>query len=191
MKKILILLITLLCLTACASNKKISGVIDTKKGAVDELLAVESEYPALYRKVEMVQYFNDEGTVKLVFANYHIDSFELDGTKYENPEFPTDLVSDVIAGEAYIGDTALSADVLSGIVFNGGNTTRLTGLDPEAGNKFNLTYEDDYYITSSDEWVVGDIRVSYYGLDDASSFTITGKIKDGVITLTDKSEISK
>lgn len=58
MKKILILLITLLCLVACASNQKISGVIGTKKGAVDELLGVESDYPALYRKVEMVQYYN-------------------------------------------------------------------------------------------------------------------------------------
>lgn len=190
MKKILILLITLLCFTACAS-KKISGVIDTKKGAIDELLAVESDYPALYRKVEMVQYYNDEGTAKLVFANYHIDSFELNGTKYENPELPTDIVSEVIAGEAYIGETALSQEVLAALIFNGGSTTRLTGLDPEAGNEYGLTYEDDYYITASNNWEVGDIRVSYYGLDDASTFNISGKISDGVITLTNQSEISK
>lgn len=106
-------------------------------------------------------------------------------------ELPKDIVSEVIAGDAYIGDTALAQDVLAGIIFNGGSTTRLTGLNLDAGNKYGLTYEGDYYITASNDWEIGDTRVSYYGLNDTSSFTITGKVSDGVITLTDSSEISK
>ena len=174
MKKIISIFVTLfilLTISGCVSST-ISGKVASTPGAHDDELLIETDAPVLIRSVEMVQYLKDDnGNVNLVLANYPIESFE----GYENPEFNLPLDNRVFYGEIKLNDEVLSGEQVKSLVYsNETDFTRLHNLPTSNGHKYNLVLKDDAYITASDDWNLGDIRITYYTLefDDTKDYSV-------------------
>ena len=91
----------------------VKGSLNVKEGACDPLLDIKTESPILIRNVEMVQWYKDENGVRMVLANYPLESFEDNGITYTNPSFPEDLNNVVFYGKTTVGDTGLIVDLKS------------------------------------------------------------------------------
>ena len=157
LNKIFVVLCSLLVLTACSNI--LTGKIEATAGAKDDVLNVNTDAQILVRKVEMVQYTKDEnGDVKLVLANYPIESFD----EYTNPDFPQDLTNEVFYSSVKLNDVELDSEQVKTLVYS--NVDKLEPYDKlneEYIAKYNLIKKDGCYITCSSDWELGDIRVSY------------------------------
>jgi len=190
MKKLLLILFALLTLCACG-EKQYTGSFEYDTKPKDELLNIEVDTPILIRNVEMVQYYKDDTGVKTVLANYLIESFEDDGKTYTNPEFPSDFTNQLFFSNLTIQENVLSEELIYAIVNSESvEKIQVTDLDKEAGLQYNLVVVDNSYVTASDDWQVGDIKVTYYCLKPTVEYNITAKLKDNVLISTKKFEIS-
>lgn len=171
-----------------SNNKVIVKDTLTSTGTVkDDLFDVEVDSAVLVRDVEMVQWYKDEEKgIRLVLANYQLDSFEDDGVKYENPKFYTDIKSEVFYGTATIKELEVDKSVLEGVVkeFYKGNLekTYYKDLVNDKNKAYDLVIRDGDYVTPSNEWQLGDVRVSYYYLDD-TAITVVGNIHNSKISI--------
>lgn len=148
------------------TNKQVllSGSLIKDLNAKDDLLDIEVDSPVLIRNVSMVQWFKDEKGTRLVLANYPLESFEADGKEYNNPEFPSELTNEVFVGSGHIDNLQLGPNALKALANL--KQTPINELPEDNGNKYNLTYIDGAYVTASDEWELGDIKVTYFYTDD-------------------------
>ena len=163
----------------------VRGVIGGTEGSQDSSTGVKSSKPILIKNVEMVQWIKDNDGVRKVFANYKIDSFEDNGKKYTNPDFPKGLNNELIYGKVTTGKRRiqLSREVLNYLVNESGFIkedmfSQKTDLLEPADDKYNLISTGDYLISASDDWEVGEVRISYYELDTSKldRFTFIGKL---------------
>jgi len=164
-----------------------TGDIKTISNAYDDELEIEVNSPILVREVKMAQYYKDNNGVRLVLANYPIDSFTADGTNYQNPKFYSEVESKVFLGEASLNEYKLDEEALNLIAYKavqGSSLTQLTDLNPVKGFKYNLVKYEDAYITASDDWALGDVEITYYYLseEDAANYTIAGNISGSNIS---------
>ena len=174
-------------LTACG-EKTYTGALRSESNASDSDLNISVDAPILVRNVEMVQYYKDEaGNVSSVLANYPIESF--DG--YTNPEFPKDITNKIFHSDIYIGENKLSNELVEAIVYSDGvKKTDLLDLPENNGNAYNLVYTNGSYVTASNDWQIGEIKVTYYYIDSKTMYEIVAKLEDGVLIYTDKFTIS-
>lgn len=159
MKKILIVLI-LLCLCGCSNI--VSGNITCDGKASDSYLNIECDSPILVRNVEMVQYnLNDNGEKELVFANYLIEGEGLD-----NPTFPEELNNEIFHGTIKMKDVELTDEQIECLVLNNSDDLKkIEELPSENGNVYGLIYKDGAYLSASNDWKLGEIRITYYTMD--------------------------
>ncbi|MDO4197954.1 MAG: TMEM43 family protein [Erysipelotrichaceae bacterium] len=184
MKKIIIILLLLL-LTGCG-EKEYTGTIEYSTGASDSELNIETEYPVLIRNVEMVQYIKEDEEVKLVFANYPIESTE----EYTNPEFPEGLGNEVFYNDLSLNTYSLSEETINEIIFNENTIKKqLTDIPEQDLSEYNLIKLDDYYVTVGDDYQLGDIRISYYYIEDIN-VTIKAKLKDNILSVVDSKDVN-
>lgn len=185
--KLTIILSILLLLCACG-EKTYTGALRNESNAFDSDLNISVDAPILVRNVEMVQYYKDEaGNVSSVLANYPIESF--DG--YTNPEFPKDITNKIFHSDIYIGENKLSNELVEAIVYSDGvKKTDLLDLPENNGNAYNLVYTNGSYVTASNDWQIGEIKVTYYYIDSKTMYEIVAKLEDGVLIYTDKFTIS-
>lgn len=181
MKKILTVLLSILFLSllcGCSKKETISGKLYYSEKVIDPDFGIEVDSPILIREVEMVQYFkNDNGDVEMVFANYPIESFD----EKTNPEFPNYVTSEVFHEKLYINGIELSEGVIQNII-NSADIPKiqLNDLPKDNGNKFNLVEYNGAYVTASNNWDIGDIRVTFYYLDKDNIYNLTGINNNGI-----------
>lgn len=175
MRKLIILfvLVSLLSLSGCSST--FNGKVETFGNAVDDELGVTCDSAILVREVEMVQYYKyGDGKVELVLANYPIESFD----SYNNPEFPEDITSKIFFSSVKIGNNELSEDQIKSLVYsNQEELTKLRDLPEDVGNKYGLILNDGAYISASNEWKIGEIRITYYimNIDESKEYFVISK----------------
>lgn len=170
------------------------GQLNVIEGAKDPDFQIDTDSPVLVRNVEMVQYYKGENGVRTVLANYPIESFEDNGTEYNNPAFPDDVTTKIFYGTVTLDkdNHVLDGNALKPLSANeyeffdkAIEKETITELPEEAGNRYNLTYHDDAYVTASDEWSIGEIKVTFLKVrkDSLDDFTVAGKLtSDGKIT---------
>jgi len=188
---LLVAIVAALLLICFPFEKSYEGKIESLTGAQDVDFNVQTNSAVLIRKVEMVQWYKDEKGVRKVLSNMPIPSFSDNGTEYKNPSFPTDIISKTFFGTAKIGDTKLGDDILGILAYNGIEFKQITELDEDSANKYGMIHYEDGYVTSSNDWEIGDIRVTFYSLNDTNTYSITGTIVDGVLTFDEKTSIVK
>jgi len=148
----------------------------------DEVFNVETESSVLYREVMMVQKISDENGERLVLSNYQLDESQL---------FESDVNSQYFYGDSKINGLSISDDLLEYIykvIRKQGNTIEVLAQDENSGNKFNLTLANGSYVTASDDWAIGDIKVSFSTINN-DSLAIVGTIKDGKLSLNEFSQV--
>ena len=163
------------------SSKDIIGTFSFNEVAIDNKYNVKSETGILIKKVEMVQYHkNGDGEVELVFANYPLES--LDG--YDNPEFPEDIVSEEYYSDSIkFGEYELSENAIHQIIENKAiEKVQLLNLPEDGAIKDNLVIVNGTYVTASNEWALGEIKITYYYIDMSQKFKINASIKNNIIT---------
>ena len=162
----------------------INGGFVSEQGAYDEELLTGCDSAILLRDVKMLQWVNDEKGVRLALANYPVDSFEVDGAKYENPKFYNELPRVVNhgvlkAGNVTIGNSALDAIANSSYV----EKTTLENINENGGYKYKLTPYNGSFVTASDDWCIGEVKVDLLEIKDEAleNVTIVGKVNDNVL----------
>lgn len=167
--------------------KIISGKISYSNKPVDEKFNVTVDSPILIRNVEMVQFNKAEnGEVEKVFANYEIGSFG----NYENPKFPEDIKNEVYYCDLSINDYALSQKIVKEIAYDEKvEKIRLENL-PEIDDP-NFIKLDDYYVSASNEWQIGELRISYYYIDSNVVFDLICKYKNNSLEEIVSSSLTK
>lgn len=183
-KKILIfvlLLIAIVVVISFLSIRKINGKFEYSLPAKDDKFGVSVDSPILIRKVEMVQYYkNDDGTVELVFSNYHLDSFD----EYINPEFPEDIQSEVFCSEDLrFSSYNVSIDVAKAIAYND-SIKKLEAKDFQLEQditEFGLVYADGALVSASNNWEVGEIKITYSFIDPSNEYVLISSVKNNTI----------
>lgn len=160
-KKLLVCLLTITCifsLTGC--SKKYEGTLSGSGVAKDEEFGIEVNAPILIRKVETIQNYSDEKGSRLVFSS---DELENNGL---NTNIKTQIFT---SSDINLKGEALDEKVIEAIVKNC-EAVKVTNLPRENGNKFNLTgdQDGDAYVTASNQWELGDIRVSFYYISEGT-----------------------
>ena len=175
----------------------VSGELKTVEGAYDEAFDIGVESAILIRKVEMYQYVVDKDKTNVVttdFSDKHEPSQDTDEGYLTNPDFPDNIKSEVFYGKVQIGEDGLylSDRILEKFSFddyvnikNQPEKIPVGGLE-DGPNCLGLEPLDDYtYCTiGGDYFEVGDLRVTWYGIDPAELegiYTAVGGVKDGVI----------
>lgn len=176
---ITIVVIVVFCLF---SYKKIVGKFSYSSPARDDMFGVSIDSPILIRKVEMVQYCkNEDGTVELVLSNYHINSFD----DYINPDFPSDIKSEVFYSEDIeFSGYNLSADVIKEIAYSK-SIEKIEATDFQVNDdisEYNLVYTDGSLVTASNEWELGEIKITYSYIDPSKEYIIKSSILNKSIT---------
>lgn len=159
------------------TNSEISGkFIFTTKNDTEFDISVDA--PLLYRKVEMVQYHKDDsGNVEMVFSDKPIESFD----SYVNPDFPQDITSKIFYENTTLDGKSLSLDSAIDIINSDIEMVRLDSLSEDGGSEFGLVCQDNAYISASNEWNIGEIRVTFYYLDPNKTYSIKGIVNNNVI----------
>lgn len=163
------------------TNESASGkfVFENK---IDTEFNVSVDTPLLVRKVEMVQYCKDDnGNIEMVFSDKPIDSF--DG--YINPTFPSGITSEVFYDNTTLNGNLLSLDAAKTIAESDIDMIKLEELPEDGGNHLNLVYYNGAYISASNNWKVGEIRVTFYYLDPNKTYSIKGIVNNNVIVSID------
>lgn len=163
-------------------NKKIEGKFTYSSLASDDRYGVEINSPILIREVEMVQYYKDEnGKVELVFANYPIESFD----NYNNPNFPEEIKSEVFYSEDIkFNDYELSEDVIDAIAYSDIDKLEITELQVNDVLEDNLVCVDNALVSASNEWQLGEIRITYKYIDPSKEYSINSSTKGNQIIYT-------
>lgn len=170
---VLIIILLLLVILLITNFKKVSGKIEYFNVATDDTFNVTVDAPILVRNVEMVQYNkNEDGTVEKVFANYHIDSFD----NYENPEFPSNLNTEVFYGDLSINGNILTDNIIREIAYSDNTDKIQLNEIPEIENP-NFVKLDKYYVSASNDWKVGELRISYYYIDKEAIYSFVCNYK--------------
>lgn len=163
----IIIIILLAVLLLIKNYKNVNGKIEYSNNAVDDTFNVTMDAPILVRNVEMVQYNkNEDGTVEKVFANYHIDSFD----DYENPEFPSNLNTEVFYGDLSINGNILTDNIIREIAYSDNTNKIQLNEIPEIENA-DFVKLDNYYVSASNDWKVGELRISYYYIDKEAIYS--------------------
>ena len=85
-----------------------TGRLSCSGTAEDPVFRVTADAMALYRKVEMVQYVEEDGKAKLVFSDRQEPSFEdKNGRQYTNPKFPSVIENKCFSAGTVIGDGSI------------------------------------------------------------------------------------
>lgn len=184
-KKILLISVVLIVIVVAfclLSIKKTSGTFDYSSPARDDMFGVSVDSPILIRKVEIVQYYkNEEGEVELVFSNRHIDSFD----EYTNPDFPEGIKSEVFySKDIKFSKYDLSEEVIDVIVYSD-NINKILVSDFKVDHdisEYNLVYTDGSLVTASNEWKVGEIKITYSYIDPSKEYIIKSYISKNTIT---------
>lgn len=166
-KLIAILVVALSVFTLTGCTKTYSGKLPEGK-ASDPQLNISVDAPILVRTVEMVQNYTDESGTRLVFANYLIEN-------ENNPSFPTDITSKVFYDPSIsLNGEAIDESVIE-VIAGKYEGKKLENLGRENGNAFNLTgdYSSSAYVTASDDYKLGDIRVTYTYLEAGTEVSVT------------------
>ncbi len=166
-------------------NSKIivHGNILSKGVATDDLFGVSVTTPVLIRDVKMVQWTHDENGARMILANYPIESFELDGKKYNNPKFP--ITSEVFYAPIEIEgleiDNRFTSTMIPEVHENYGTVIRKTVLEdlPHYSGELDLVSTGNSYVSASDEWKLGEIKVTYQYIKstELKDFTLCGNLK--------------
>lgn len=172
--------------TITAKFSYVNNKTDSEFSIGSDILSVDT--PILFRKVEMVQYHKDnDGNVKLVFSDEPIESF--DG--YDNPDFPSEIKSEIFYDNTTFNGNTLSLEAVNTIVKSGVGFIKLENLPTDAGNHLGLINHENSYVTASNDWKVGEIRVSFFYLDPSKAYSIKGKINNNVIEEIESFSISE
>ena len=162
----------------------INGGLVSEELAFDEELQTGCNSAILLRDVKMLQWVNDEKGTRLALANYPVESFTVDNATYTNPEFYKDLPRLVNHGILKAGNVSLDNSVLDLLA----NTsfvqkTQVTDINETSGFKFKLTPYNGSYVTASDEWSIGEVKVDLYEIADESlnNVTIVGKVNNNIL----------
>ena len=160
MKKLSLILVLFLI---CGCSNIIKGNITAEGNTIDNELDIACDSPILVRNVEMVQYNkNESGEVELVLANYPIESFD----SYTNPEFPENISNKIFHSSIYINGTELTDEQIECLVYNNqADLMKLTDLPEHNGNIYGLVLNDGSYISASNDWKLGEIRITYYTMN--------------------------
>lgn len=170
----------------------VSGKPELKKAPVDPLTGVKADCFALVRTVEMYQYYiGSDDEVYKKYIPYQQENIKgKHGEEHINPEFPSDLLSSVTAGEVYIGDYQIGEEFLAAV--NSDYTYFTKDYDeycpvnlPAFKNSYGFrSTEDGYYTNEKDgNAELGDLRISYSYLraSDIGEMTVFGILRDGKI----------
>lgn len=187
-KKKLIILLLIILIVGCiiafyfVYNKTITGKFSYSTLAKDDRYGIEVDSPILIREVEMVQYYqNENGEAELVFANYPIDSFD----NYSNPEFPKDIQSKVFySDDIKFAGYELNEGVINAIAYSDINKLEVTKLQIDDVLKDNLVCVDNALVSASNEWQLGEIRITYKYIDPSKEYSIKSSINNNQITYT-------
>lgn len=207
-KRIILLVISILVLifgicAICQSSKgpgdinAVSGELTMVDGAYDEAFDIAVDSPILIRKVEMYQYVADKDRTNVVttdFSDKHEPMQETDEGTLTNPNFPDNVKSEIFCGKVAIGDSGLylSDRILEKLSFddyvnieNQPEKIPVGGL-ADGANYLGLEPLDDYtYCTiGGDYFEVGDLRVTWYGIDPSALtgiYTAVGGVNGDVI----------
>lgn len=161
--------------------KKIDGKFKYTSPAKDDKFGVSFDSPILIRKVEMVQYHkNDDGNVEMVFSNYHLDSFD----EYVNPDFPDDIHSEVFYSEdIQFSQYKITADIIKVIAYDD-NISKVDVNDFQLErdiSEYGLVYSEGALVSASNEWKVGEIKITYSYIDPLNEYVITSLITNNTI----------
>lgn len=188
MKKLISLIIIMaitLGLSGCMS-KAYSGTLHSEGTVRDELFLVEADCAILIRNVDMVQYLETEEGVELVFANRVLDPVE----GYETFEFPEGLTTEIFCNGLKLGESSLSEEIIKELAYGDLLEKKQLSELPDLGsNDLHLIKVGDAYVTRSDDWQPGEIRVTYSCIE-AQDIVIRGREKEGVLSVNSASDIS-
>lgn len=163
----------------------ISGDLVTDEKAYDIELQTECDSAILLRDIKMLQWVNDDKGARLALANYEVGSFKVGEATFENPEFYKDLTRTVSHGILKAGDIVLDNSVLDLLA----NTsfvkkTPVTNINESGGFKYKLSPYNGAYVSASDEWSIGEVKVELFEVkdEDLNDVTIVGTVKDNTLT---------
>ena len=187
-KIICLIIIFIIVIVGCTialyfvSNKTITGKFSYSTSAKDDRYGIEVDSPILIREVEMVQYYqNENGEAELVFANYPIDSFD----NYINPEFPKDIQSKVFySGDIKFAGYELNEDVINAIAYSDIKKMEITKLQVDDVLEDNLVCTGNALVSASNEWQLGEIRITYKYIDSSKEYSIKSSINNNQIMYT-------
>ena len=167
--------------------KSITGGFTYSTPARDDKYGIEIDSPILIREVEMVQYYQDEnGEIKLVLANYPIESVD----NYVNPEFPDDIQSDIFySDDIKFAGYELSKDVINAIAFSNIEKKEIKELQIDNVLEDNLVCAGNALVSASNDWQLGEIKITYKYIDCSKEYVIKAKIKDNEIIYTELFDI--
>lgn len=163
----------------------INGGLLSEETAYDEELQTGCNSAILLREVKMLQWVNDEKGIRLALANYPIETFTVDGATYTNPSFYNKLPRKVNHGLLKAGNVQIDNSVLDLLA----NTsfvqkTQVTEINENSGFKYQLTSYNGSYVTASDEWSIGEVKIDLYEITDEAlaNVTIVGKVNNNKLT---------
>jgi len=159
----------------------VKGNLETIENAFEMDLDFNADACLLIREVKVVQNYSDENGERLVLANYNI--------KNPNEELDTVIKSNYFIGKAKINGIELDDSILRSLA-NCIGYKEYTNLDPVSGNDYDLTFVNNAYVTASDEWNLGDIKVTYKYLSSDDEIEILGRYKDGLLMIDDGYDFS-
>lgn len=163
----------------------INGGLVTDETAYDKELETGCDSAILLREVKMLQWVNDGKGIRLALVNYPIDSFEVEGKKYTNPNFYNQLYRVVNHGVLMAGNIKIDSSVLDLLA----NTsfvekTQVEDVNINVGAKYGLAPYNGSYVSASDEWSIGEAKIDLYEVTDESleKVTIIGKVNNNVLS---------
>lgn len=147
----------------CGCSNVVKGKIETSGNASDNELDISCESSILIRNVEMVQYNkNDNGEVEIVLANYPIESFD----EYTNPSFPENITTKIFHSSIMLNGNELTEEQIESLVYNNqDDLIQLVDLPENNVNIYGLMLKDGAYISASNDWQIGELRITYYTMN--------------------------
>lgn len=170
-----------------------TGTLNLEEGAEDTDFDIYVDSVILMRKVEMYQYVREGKDVIIDFSEKSEGTIIVDDVEYENPKFPKIPRSKIFYGKVTIGDSGLylSDGILKKFSLNNyinfddqPDKLPVSGM-AEKDMYFGLEPIDDFtYASPGEYWEIGDLRVTWYGIDPedlAPIYTGAGGVKDGML----------
>lgn len=168
--------------------KNINGKFTYSTPARDDRFGIEIDSPILIREVEMVQYYqNENGEVELAFANYPIESTE----GYQNPDFPKDIQNEVFySDDIKFAGYNLSEDIINAIAYSDIEKKEIKELQASDSLEDNLVCSGNALVSASNEWQLGEIRITYRCVDPSKEYSIRSSLKGKEIIYTQLFDIT-
>lgn len=169
----------------------LTGKITPHTAAVDKELNVKIKYPILRRKVEMRQYYSENGKAMIDWVDHAVKNFEdKNGVRWENPPFPKEYKNKTFYANFSLdnGNLPISSrflrdefdeDEYDDCFF------KVAKLPPECAPKGFVYKNGEYVKELKENQGLGSVRISYYTLiteaEKIPTVTIVGSQKKGVV----------